>query len=220
MDGKTPILRLVLVPALLTLVVSVVRLLGELYAWSPFWFGVPEGGAPGVPIGISWLIFVFGFWFGLRLQRAGAGPQRPGRAALICLVGALAAAGLVALFMKLGLMTMPDKDAPKELAGIGYFLCAMGLGVVVAFVAWPRLALTMLAYAVLARLPVVGITWLAVHYDWQTHYAMIGEGMLPPPREQLFQFLATPQVTFWPAVTVLFGTLCGSLAALVSTRRR
>lgn len=58
-----------LIPALLTLAITVLRLVGEINGWNPAIFGSPEAGGDLAPLGISWLIFVFGLWFGALLFR-------------------------------------------------------------------------------------------------------------------------------------------------------
>ena len=70
--------RLILVPALITLAVTLVRLAGELSRWSPSLFNREPGG-PGALVGIVWLIPVFGIYFALRLARAGEKPTGVGR---------------------------------------------------------------------------------------------------------------------------------------------
>src|SRR5438093_5515636 len=70
---------LILVPSLITLVVTLLRVIGELSRWSPSLFN-REAGGPGALVGIVWLIPVFGIYFALRLARAGEGPAGVGRA--------------------------------------------------------------------------------------------------------------------------------------------
>src|SRR5262247_256109 len=79
------VLPLVLVPALITLLVTVLRVVGELQNWGPTLVGSKRGGGEGGLIAITWLMFVFGAWFGFRLQRGGAGVERRGRALLLSL---------------------------------------------------------------------------------------------------------------------------------------
>src|SRR5687768_18611129 len=81
--------RLVLVPALITLAVTVLRLTGELLNWSPRLFSREAGGA-GAIIGIVWLVPVFGVYFALRLARAGEGPSSVGAALGFALAGLVA----------------------------------------------------------------------------------------------------------------------------------
>ena len=56
------------------------RLAGELMEWSPRYFSRVAGGGLAV-VGITWLVPIFGFYFGYRLGRAGVGPSSLARAA-------------------------------------------------------------------------------------------------------------------------------------------
>ena len=74
------ILSLVLVPALLTLVVTIVRLVGELAGWMPVLFN-SHGPGPKQQqglFGITLLIPLFGCWFGWMLRRDTGGPGGTG----------------------------------------------------------------------------------------------------------------------------------------------
>ena len=71
--------RLIVVPAVITLAVTLLRLTGELLHWSPTLFNPAAGGGAAL-VGIAWLPFVFGIYFALRLARAGDGPGPLGRA--------------------------------------------------------------------------------------------------------------------------------------------
>jgi hypothetical protein len=79
-DTSRPTTRdLVLVPAIITLAVTVLRLVGELQQWSPRLFSRAGGGGAAL-VGISWLPLIFGVYFAARLARVGEWPQRMGRA--------------------------------------------------------------------------------------------------------------------------------------------
>src|SRR2546427_2114984 len=79
-DTSRPTTRdLVLAPAIVTLAVTVLRLVGELQQWSPRLFSRAGGGGAAL-VGISWLPLIFGVYFAARLARAGVWPQRVGRA--------------------------------------------------------------------------------------------------------------------------------------------
>src|SRR5690606_31087414 len=160
-------------------------------------------------------IFVFGFWFGLRMQRSGAGVANPNRTLLMAVVAVAAALASVAICTQLELISMPTKEAPGEFHGIVYFMGSLGLGSLLAFVAWPRMAITMLVYAILARVPVIVITWLAVRGEWNTHHAKLPAEFVLPADADIMSVLITPQMTFWPMLTVIFGTLCAAVAARV-----
>src|SRR5574337_2123095 len=59
--------RLILVPSLITLAVTIVRLVGELQHWSPPFFNASAGGGAAV-VGIVWLPIIFGPYFALKLE--------------------------------------------------------------------------------------------------------------------------------------------------------
>ena len=62
--------RLVLGPALLTLAVTLLRLILE-GVRAPAWLASREAGGQGALIGIAWLPLLFGPWFAARLRRPG-----------------------------------------------------------------------------------------------------------------------------------------------------
>jgi len=208
----SPNLRLVLVPAVLTLAVTVVRVAGELCGWSARWFSTAPGGGRGV--GIVWLVPVFGAWFGWRLARAGLLPQHRGRALLL---HAIAVAVYIVGFK--GLAGLDTATAP----GLVMQLLSMGAVSVVAAAfawrAWPQLFATSLVYAVLARLPVAAITFVAVLGDWGTHFEKFGPndyaGFAPIVRAA---WLAYTQLVFWTSITVAGGGLCGTVVSLFARR--
>lgn len=145
---------LILIPALITLGVTALRLLLE-FAAAPAWLSNAAAGGGGAVIGIAWLPALFGPWFLLRLR-----PHAPDRRAL-----------------------------------------------------FGRLAKTLLAYGVAARLPVFLITIPAVLGEWGTHYekfpfeagvaAKIGAA-----------FLA--QMLFWAGLwTVGVGTLAALIVSVM-----
>lgn len=217
MEGnRRGILSLVLVPALLTLVVTVLRLVGQLNQWSPTWFGRPQAGGSGALLGISWLMFVFGLWFGRQLQRSGNEVRSPGKALLISLVAAVVTFGGGMALQAADLVWFPDAEHPGEPRGLVYMLGLLLLGCAICAVAWWRAALTMLVYAILARIPVIVVSWLAIENGWDTHYTKIAPGFPQPAEGELLTFLVMPQITFWPAITVIFGTLMACLGALLS----
>ncbi|MBL9075921.1 MAG: hypothetical protein JNL08_00375 [Planctomycetes bacterium] len=222
MQGNPPgVLRLVLVPALLTLVITVLRLVGQIQGWNPTIFGRPEAGGGGAVLGISWLIFVFGLWFGIRLQRSGAGPKAPGRALLTSVIAIAVVFGGMAALQAAGVMWFPDEQNPGEPRGLGWMLGLMACGCLVAALAWGRAALVLLVYGLLARIPVVIVTLIALgQVGWTTHYTQIPPFFTNVAEADRAQFLLMPQLTFWPGLTVLFGTAMASLGALLSGRKR
>ena len=79
MNDRVAVGRLVLVPALITLAVTGLRLVGELLRWDPRFFSREAGGA-GAIVGIVWLVPVFGVYFARKLVSAGEGPSGAGKA--------------------------------------------------------------------------------------------------------------------------------------------
>lgn len=217
MDSKAPgIMKMVLVPAIITLIVSIVRLVGELNGWNPDVFST---GAPGAEdtkpgwLGISYLVPIFGLWFGLRLRKTTGQPSNIGRSALTLVIAAAVLVGGFVLCMHLELITLPDKEKPGQPTGLMYSLSLVGISALIIIAAWPRLALTLLVYGVLARIPIIVITWLAIDKGWDTHHVKLPEGTILADEAERFTYLAMPQVTFWIVFTMLFGGLFGCLGA-------
>ena len=75
---KESTLKIILIPSIITLAVTLLRLTGELQGWSRVWFN-PTAGGGLAPIGIVWLVFVFGAWFAVKLARDGDMPASAGR---------------------------------------------------------------------------------------------------------------------------------------------
>ncbi|HKC12472.1 MAG TPA: hypothetical protein VKI41_10605, partial [Vicinamibacteria bacterium] len=71
--GELPLRQLILVPALITLGITLLRLTGELLEWSPAFFNRTGGGFLSI-VGIVWLVPVFGVYFAVQLVRAGHSP--------------------------------------------------------------------------------------------------------------------------------------------------
>jgi hypothetical protein len=201
--------RLILVPALITLGVTLVRLTGELLGWSPLLINRAPGG-PGALIGIVWLVPVFGFWFGLRLARTAA-PAGVGRVAGHGLLAVLAGAALSAAAPLLGAPT------PVQLAGM---LLGTVAAVALAWRGWPALARVLFAYALAARIPVALVMLAAILGDWGTHYDVVPPGfdatMGPFAKWVLIGLI--PQLTAWVGFTVAVGTIFGALGAALARR--
>ena len=203
---------LILVPAAITLAVTLLRLAGELQGWSPVLFSREPGGG-GSLVGIAWLVPVFGAWFGWRLVRSG---DRPGslKRALGLTVLALAlmpATGFVAA--KLGMS--------QSLATLGAFAVVSVVGLAVAVLAWPALGRVLLAYGLAARIPVALVMLAAILGSWGTHY-----DVLPPGAPEMtglrkwFVIGLLPQMTIWLWFTSVIGGLFGIGAGAVAARKR
>jgi hypothetical protein len=70
--------QLILVPALIALAVTIVRLVGELTGGPSSLFNRAAGGG-GALIGIVWLVPIFGIYFAVRLARGGQAPESAGK---------------------------------------------------------------------------------------------------------------------------------------------
>ncbi len=212
----------VLVAGLVSLLVTIVRVTGERSGWSELWFSAAAPGDPDKPqglLGIGLLIPIFGCWFGWQLRRSTGEPARLGRAALVYLLGAVVVVGGFYACTRLGLLVMPTKAAPGIPQGMPWAAGLVGAAVLVMFTAWPRLSAVLFAYAVLARIPVIAVTYLSVTNGWDTHYDKLPQEFALPEGTDKVVFLSLPQVTFWIAVTMLFGGLFGCLGALLARRK-
>lgn len=207
-ENSVPVGRLILIPAVITLGVSILRLVGELQNWPPLLFSRAAGGG-GAIVGISWLPIIFGIYFALKLAGAGAGPASLGKAF------GFTALGLVLMVGGGFLATTSLTGGPKLAAAF----VLIAVAAVIPLKGWPSLAKTLLAYGYAARIPVLIIMFFALRGSWGTHY----DGL--PPNLPKGEFWATffmvgvlPQMIVWIAFTVIVGMLVGSITAAVSRR--
>jgi hypothetical protein len=207
-DSSRPSTRdLVLVPAIITLAVTALRLVGELQQWSPRLFN-RAGGGGGAVIGISWLPLFFGVWFALRLARAGDGPASKGKAiglsilGIVIMVASMVLAGAVLKLPPLGVIVVACLSALA--------------GGIVAWQGWPALGKTLFVYGLAARVPVAALMLPAIMGKWGTHY-----DALPPnfpamgPVQTWVAVGLFPQMTLWIGITLLMGMLVGSITGAV-----
>lgn len=206
--------RLILVPAVITLVVTLLRLVGELQSWSSSLFNRDAGGG-GAVVGIVWLVPIFGIYFALRLAREGAGPGKLLRAfglvvlALVLMPAAGGVAGAVGL-------------DPFGTATLLVFAVASIVAIVVAFKAWPELGRVLVAYGLAARIPVAIVMLVAIFANWGTHYDVPPTPDFPQmaPLVKWFWIGFLPQMTVWIAFTVVVGMLFGLIAVAIVHRGR
>ncbi len=213
-DSRPSLRQLLLVPSLITLAVTLLRLVGELARWSPSLFNREPGG-PGALVGIVWLIPVFATWFAVRLAQAGEVPPSVGRALGRAALGfVLNTAVLVAAFK-----LFPTSPVVQlALFGVGSWAA-----IAVARPGWPVLWRVLLAYGFAARLPVVAIMFLAIFLGWDTHYAKPRPDFPPMGKLGLFLWTAVlPQLSVWIYLTVVGGMLFGAVGVSVwrAFRRR
>jgi hypothetical protein len=202
----------VLWPVLLTLLVTLLRLAGELRGWSPRFFSRLAGGGLAI-VGITWLVPAVGAWLGWRLARAGVRPPGLGH-----LVGWPAGALAVGLAFGYGFERMIEPSATGTLAL--WAMVALPVAAV-SFATWPALGRPLVLYAAAARLPVAAIMAAAIFWRWGTHYDAPPPGfpaLLPMPRWLWTGLL--PQTTIWIAFTLAVGTSAAALGVLLASRRR
>jgi len=201
---KEGAMSLILWPAVITLAITLLRLVGELQGWPRPFFDPAAGGGAAI-VGISWLPVVFGPWFAWRLTRQGRGPASAWKTAGLALLAFALAAATFAAIGALGL------SPATFLAG---FAVALGLAFV-PWRAWPELAKTLFAYALAARIPVAIVMLFAIFGNWGTHYDVLPPDPTPElqsagPLARWFFIGLLPQMTIWIANTVLIGTIFGA----------
>ena len=205
--------NLILVPAVISLAVTLLRLVGELQGWSPRLFSKEAGGG-GALVGISWLVLVFGAWFGWKLAKAGKGPGAIGRAIGLTILA-------FAIVPALGFSANALGMSQQSLSTFAVYVVGAIVGLVLGLRAWPALGRTLLAYAFAARVPVVLVMLAAILGNWGTHYDVAPPDL--PAMAPLSKWLligVLPQMTIWIWFTVVVGSLFGILAAAVARRGR
>ena len=196
--------KLILAPAVISLAITLLRLIGEINRWSPTLFN-REAGGPGALIGIVWLVPVFGIYFAVRLAKEGRGPESRGRALGFTITG---------IVFFIALSAAAEIVFPTSLVvTLVLFNVAAAAGAAIAYRGWPELGVTNLAYGLSARIPVAIVMLIAMIAQWGTHYEL-GPPEMPPlsllPNWLLIGLL--PQMVFWVSFTVLVGGLFGILA--------
>jgi len=214
--SSSGLIRLILVPSLIALAVTLLRLTGELLHWSPRWFSPATGGIQpsGVSwvLGITWLAFPFGAYFAMKLLSGGLAPASTWKPVIYALAGT--ALLLVAYFFLFPRLTI---GFPQILLLIWL---AMAVPAALQLMGWPDLFKTLLAYALASRIPVALLMLFAMRGNWGTHYDYVDT----PEVQQLalvpryFWLAFFPQLVFWVSFTILAGSLAGSLVVALSRR--
>lgn len=214
MSQGTSLKSLILVPSVITLAVTLLRLVGELQNWSPTLFNKQAGGG-GAVVGIAWLVPIFGAWFGWKLARAGSGPGAVGKALGLTVLA-------LAVVPALGFLgTQVAHLDPNGFAFFGIIVVGSIVALLIALKAWPALGRTLLGYGLAARIPVVLVMLAAILGQWGTHYDVPPSPDFPAlsPLATWFAIGVLPQLTIWIAYTVVIGALFGLFAAAVGGRR-
>jgi len=204
-----PIGQLILVPALITLAVTVLRFVGEIKRWSPNWFNHQMGLSL---VAILWLAPFFGVYFALRLRSRGQQPVSVWGA-----IGLAVLAVLIVLFLP-GLLPFKFVFPGRLLYGWSIIVLAAA----VTLPGWPALFQTMLAYAYAARIPIAILMFFALRDNLGTHYDAVPRD-LPAgigfwPKYLWLAFFA--QLVYWVATTIVIGMLFGTVAAGIARLAR
>ena len=213
--GAVSTTALITIPAVITLVITILRLVGELQHWPSPWFNATAGGG-GAIIGISWLPLIFGPYFAWNLAAAGQGPASAGKA-----IGA-AFGGLV--IMALGVfIALPKPGHPESTVLFLVGSLIMLVGAFIPGLGWRAVGNTLLAYALAARIPVLIVMFIAMNGNggqgWGTHYDVAPPFMAGAQMSVLqkwFEIGVVPQLTLWIAWTVVAGAVLGSIVVAVA----
>jgi hypothetical protein len=205
--------RLILIPTVITLAVTLLRVVGELKHWPAMFFSTEPGGHLAI-VGISWLPIIFGPYFALKLAGAGEGPSSNGKA-----IG-YAVGSLVVLIAGGALFAMTLKHTN--------FLTLLGLVLMfwAAFVpgmGWKPLGTTLVAYAFAARVPTVIVYYYAIMGNGGaglgTHYDRVPPNFphMAPMQKFIFAGLL-PQMTLWIGFTAVIGAIFGTIVVAIAHR--
>lgn len=211
-SGAQPtITQLILVPSIITLAVTILRLVGELQRWSPKFFDTAAGGGAAI-VGISWLPIVFGPYFALKLAGAGFGPPSKGKA-----IG-LSLAGIPTMFLGAWVVFAGISHGWNFLILFPGMLIVLGAAIVVR-AGWNALGTALLAYAFAARIPVLVVMFMAMQAGWTTHYSAIDPHLAQAPFWQQFLYEALlPQMFMWVGYTVVVGGILGTIVTAIARR--
>lgn len=211
MSRSIPVKELIFIPAIITLAVTLVRLIGELLGGPALLFNSTAGGG-GALVGIAWLVPIFGIYFAWKLIQMNAMSVSAWRA-----LGIVVIAIVVTILIGIVSSLFMNPTSPA-------FVIPLGVGAVVAILicrsGWRELYDVLLAYAFAARIPVMLIMLIAMLGDWHTHYD------LPPPdfpeMNVFFKWIligVIPQMTFWIAYTLIIGFLFAVPVMLLKGRQ-
>jgi hypothetical protein len=213
-EGKSvSITSLITIPALITLGITILRLVGELEHWPKPWFSAAAGGG-GAIIGISWLPIIFGPYFALKLAGAGDRPSSLGKAA------GFAVLGLVVLVLG-GVLAGAAHMYISILTLVAFLV--MLVAAFIPGIGWRSLGNTLLAYAFAARIPVLIVMFLAMRGNggqgWGTHYDALPPTLAQAAFARKFVYAAIlPQMTAWIAWTVVVGSILGVIVVAIARR--
>lgn len=197
--------QLILLPSVITLAVTLLRLMEELEHWSRTFFSSSAGGG-GSLVGITWLAPVFGIYFAAKLVLSEEGPRSVWRAIGFAVLGV--AVGYSSFFVGGAL------HINGFYSRLVYIWLAFALAGLVTWPGWPSLFKIQAAYAYAARVPVAAVMIIAIYGSWGTHYDVAPGDM--PPMSLFAKWLWIgffPQLLLWVGYTIATGMFFGSLTA-------
>jgi len=203
-------LRLIAVPAFISIGVTALRLVGELLHWpKPL---VNSDVCGKAILGVVWLVPIFAIYFAVKLFHGGNAPQRfvwP----MVLVISALALKLAGTFLMESHGMTY----APR--LSLNFIVTLIGL--VLSALAWPALSKALLVYGYLSRIPIAIVQYLAMRGHWGTHYDALDPGFPPIGFWPTFLRVSfVPNIFFMEAYTVIVGALVGIVAVTVLGRLR
>jgi hypothetical protein len=200
--------RLVIVPTLLTLGVTLLRLAGELRGWPGPWFDKSSG-----LVGITWVLPpVFGFYFAWKLWCQGENIARVDRAIVLGVLGVV--------LNQLVEATVFEYAHISIYSMLAILWAVAVISAYLQYLAWPALFRTLIAYALGARIPVVVIMYFAMRGHWGTHYDRPAGPFKLGFWPEFLWFGFFEELIYWVSFTVAVGSLAGSVAATIARRRR
>jgi hypothetical protein len=205
--------RLIAIPSVITLAVTILRVVGELRHWPAPWFNAAAGGG-GAIVGIAWLPIIFGPYFALKLAAAGEGPASSGRAIGFALLGLI-------VFVLGGALFQHSMNHPSAITLVAFLL--MLCAAFVPVIGWRSLGRALLDYALAARIPVLVVMYFAMSGNggagWGTHYDAVPPSLAHLPWTTKYIFAAViPQLTLWIGWTSIVGAIFGGIVAAIVNR--
>ena len=199
--------RCLLISILLTLAVTVMRVVGELRNWPSPWFDKTHG-----IVGITWVLPpVFGFWFARTLWNGGDRIVRIQRAALL---------GALGFALNQLVEATVFQFANMSITSMLLILWAVAiLSVYLQYLAWPALCKLLIAYGLGARIPVVVVMFFALRGHWGTHYDRPSGHFRWNFWPTFLWFGLFEELIYWVSFTVAFGSFAGSLTASLAKRQ-
>ena len=198
-------LRVVAIPAFVSLGVTLLRLVGELRDWpKPL---VNNDVCGKAILGVAWLVPIFGIYFAVKLFHAGHAPQRFARPMLLA---------VSALALKLAGTFVMESQEMTYIPRLSTNFIVTLIGLVLSAKAWPSLSKALLVYGYLSRIPIAIVQYLAMRGRWGTHYDALDPGF---PSigfwPTFFRVSFVPNFFFMEVYTVIVGALVGIAAFAV-----